>query len=390
MRSPSAIPALKRHATGVWYVYWSRRSYYFTRDEAESRVRYLEHIRDVFLPAQQAEALRRTSAAANTPRARALPLVDLAHAWLEHLADERRAPETINSYRLKLAPFLHAFGAMPAAKFDPQLLAAMRTDLIAAGVHPTLLRHRLVAVKNMFAWAERAGYVRGLDLSAVPIGRQHRPIRTIFRPAQVRQLIDRAADETARLPTRPRAHAPEKAAQVRAWMSVQYLAAMRPSEVLRLADRAGEWLLPPQPGVGGVFALAENKTAWAGGARRFVVLSSEAVHHFNALRPLWRSRFQYHDAVHRALGPCGLPHLLRHAAATHLDEAGAREEDIARVLGHGTPGALSRYMRVARQRLLPTAALLSLRCDGELSAALPLSCPCDPDADGLDELSGAT
>lgn len=384
------MPALKLHATGVWFCYWGRRSYYFTRDEAASRTLYLEHLRDVYLPAQQAEMLRRTTAAAGRPAARGTLIVDLAQAWLEHQADQRLSPATIDSNRLRLAPLLHTLGTMPAQRFDARILTGMRDDLIAAGVHPTVVRHRISAIKQLFRWAVQHGYVRGIDLSNVPIGRQHRPVRAVYTVAQVRQLIDRAAEETARRPL-PSAGRPGRiAAQLRAWMSVQYLACLRPSEVHRLARREGSWLLPPSADSGGVFALSENKTAWASGQPRYVVLSPEALTHFDALQPQWSSRYGYHSAVHRALGPAGLPHLLRHCAATHLDEAGAREEDIARCLGHGTPGELRRYMRTARQRLLPTARLLSLESAAEVS-----SCPCPAvvnpaPAEDPDQLAGPT
>lgn len=380
------MPALKLHATGVWFCYWGRKSHYFTRDEAASRTLYLEHLRDVYLPAQQAEVLRRTTAAAGRPAARGTLIVDLAHAWLEHQADQRLSPATIDSNRLRLGVLLHTLGTMPAQRFDARILNGMRTDMISAGVHPTVVRHRIAAIKTLFRWAAQAGHVRDVDLSTVPIGRHQRPVRTLYTVAQVRQLIDRAADETARRPLRSAGRPGRIAAQLRAWMSVQYLACLRPSEVHRLARREGVWLLPPSvDSGGGVFALNENKTAWASGAPRYVVLSPEALTHFEVLQPQWSSRYGYHSAVHRALGPCGLPHLLRHCAATHLDEAGAREEDIARCLGHGTPGELRRYMRTARQRLLPTARLLSL-----VSAAEVSSCPCPAPAQDPDQPAGPT
>lgn len=404
MRSASHLPELKLHSRGVWFTYWGRKSYYFTKDRDASVVLYHRHIANVYLPAVQDANLAAIQRRANAGKP--LLIIDIAERWLAHQTQMGLDHQTVTSNRRRIRALLHAMGTMPAQQFHVTILRGVEADLRTV-YDDTTVRHCIGAIKSLFKFAAGMGWIDPVNLAAVRLEKQSRPIPTIYSRSQVRQLIERAADQCLTLSTLrcPRGQTRRAIADdMRHWLSLTYLCCLRPTETVRLVHRLGTWVIHPRGDAGGagVFLLTDSKTARHSGQGRYVVLSSEAVEHFNASTPRWRCENSWSKRVgsllgtahsdHPLLGSTGLPHPLRHSAATHLGEAGALDQDIARLLGHGTPGALAHYLRVARERLLPAAGLLSLRCADVPKAAPsvvdPVVAAAAGAADDDDELAG--
>lgn len=383
------LPALKVHTRGQFFTYWGGRWRYFGTDRAEAERRYAEHIRTVYLPwlqEQETLAARRAAASRRTGK-RALLIVDVVQLYLEDMADRDLDPETIRAARRHLRHLLHVYGEMPAAEFHVQLLVAMRRDLKSIQVpedpgvpdgpqrrkySPKSLNHMTNTVKGLFRYATTQG-VPSIDLSGCRSIRLAAPTPKVVPLAEIVASLARVREGMAKRALRRRRPVTEimpLGEELAHWLSLAYLGAMRPTHLVRLVAGEGVWTLAPGPG-GAVFRLDRAKTANS----RHVLLSPEALTHLAALQqwpgpfepcavvrpPRWRKESTLRWATRTALGAVGWPHVLRHSAATHLGEMGVLQEDIDNILGHCTPGVLKNYLRVARERLLPAAARLTLR-----------------------------
>jgi dUTPase len=134
------------------------------------------------------------------------------------------------------------------------------------------------------------------------------------------------------------------------WLALNYLAALRPSEVVRLVRGEGEWIER------GLFQPRISKTFRDGRTPRVYVLSEEAMMWLQHARPEWAHMKAYGTAVRRACGP-GLPHPLRHSAAQHLSDLGVRA-----VMTRGdvlTPEATVHYRLVPRSSIYKTGYMMA-------------------------------
>jgi integrase len=388
------IPSLRLHTTGQWFTTWQRKSRYFGADKSIATEKYIAWLNAEYLPWAASRSLDRSAAAGGPEH-----LLALAELWLADVQARGAARSTIDNYRRGLNPLLHALGTVPLASIDTAALIAVRDDLVDTGRASKTINNTLNVWRMLIRWAgpEGLNHIRGVSARAVRGVHSEPPHPLVFTPRHIRQMIRRAAlawqsgHASFDLFTGPheplsikalsgsRSHSaanPAIARDVFHWLSLQYLTACRPSEVVRLVHRQGVFEQPF------LFRLHRSKTSRKTQSHRYLILSPEALHHFNLATPRWKTPSGYQHAVGKALGPCGWPHPLRHSAASQLDALGTRREDIARILGHVTTGALKHYLKTAHARLLPTVARLTLRSARGQSCGEPSGASSRPSAGG--------
>lgn len=389
-------PTLIRAARGYYYTRWGGQTFTFGSVEEEARAKFLS-------PASQHPgSLARWAAwremeqhAASTLQAGARSrrtVIELAEEFFDQYSSAGRE-ETATYFRSHLRRFLHACGAFKASDVDVGMLEAFRVDLSRLGrgaasvpgadvLAPKTIAHDLKAIKTFWRWASsiHPAECRAIELTAIKVPRQQEPTPHPITPEAVRSMISLGAA----------AH-PE----LRSWLSLMYLAALRPSEVLRIAAGEGRFepivypaATPDGPTAGGVdrsqagapcrvvergLYVIRSKVQHRTGAPRRVVLSDEALMWLDEcqrhsviqsgpdrgqLGPRWRTL----DSLSRCVrGACGRPpSVLRDSAATHLLARGVAWGDVDLLLGHVPSGAGRSYMQIAWHVLRDSAARLRL------------------------------
>lgn len=382
------IPAMRKHARGQYFVRFAGKWVYFGTNLKPAEAAYVRWISEVYMPAMQASEHARAMQTVERSHkgGKALLIVDLVHMYLEELGAIHRRPETIDTVKRCLRHLLAVYGTMPARKFTPSMLMALRRDLqnirlcnaqgepvvpAAPKYAPKTLNHFTVAIKAVFHFGGSIGAIPPISFAGVKSITLERREPVTFTRQQVAELISKATSEwLVRKRFRPGADYERIGIELGHWLSLNYLAAMRPSNVVRLVHMEGRWKITPGPhSGGGVYELHRSKTTNS----RHIILSSEAVGHLESLIKMgaageharWKLESSYALAVRKVLGAIGWPHPLRHSAATHLGEAGVSQEDIANILGHCTPGALRNYLQISHTHLLPAVSRLTLRSSVE-------------------------
>jgi site-specific recombinase XerD len=380
------IPVLKRHHTGVHFTTWGGRDRYFTRDVGESQRLFERSLEEYLLWRQQRPD--------PTPRG-ALTVGQLAVRFL-HARREEVDPRTYEYYRKHLSRFVRTWAEAPACRITPMQLQALKTDLLKLGYKPATVNHDLGSVKTMFKWGAAVQLIPSIDLSGIPACALEPLIPKAYPRWQVKWMVmaplqstgehcltkwaeqatccagaaarpatrgartDRAKRRDRHQPGCPlfaRGSDPEPAAppepRLSPWIELQYLAAMRPTEVIKLVH--GEGAFEEE----GIFRLHTSKVSRRTQEPRRIVLTPRALEVLRACEPVWGSLDSYSAAVRRTCGPGG-PGPLRHSAASHLLQAGAARADIDLILGHLPPRVSRIYAPVAWQPLRATAARITL------------------------------
>jgi site-specific recombinase XerD len=184
----------------------------------------------------------------------------------------------------------------------------------------------------------------------IPGPKQPKTLPEILSPAEVRHLIEGAANR-----------------KQRALLATTYAAGLRVSEVVRL-----------KPGDLDAQRMSLRVEQGKGGKDRYTLLSPRLL---EELRAYWRQyrparwlfparggqgpmdtstaqKFYYAAKQRAGITKRGGIHALRHAFATHLLEAGTDLHTIQRLLGHGHIGSTMRYFHLARRTLLETPSPL--------------------------------
>lgn len=365
-------PALRLHATGVHFVRWGGRDHYFTRDRGASERAWLdpkgEHPGALvhYLTWRQ----RRETRTHELTGAR-LTVAELVRDMLRGMRAEH-GPDTEAYYRKHLRRFGATFGPLRTEDLDEAGLEAWRQDLLGLEtLGPKTKAHDTSAVRRLLAYGARLRVAPRLDL-------------TVLRPPRVRKSVPEPLPRTT-IRDRVQALQREGHQALAAWLAVNYLCALRPSEVVRIAhgqavpvDLPADADGPAVPGA--LLELREHKTADSTGAPRVVYVSDEAMTWLPHVRPLPLERVRARSApprVHELLnryaraarlrGAPGWPHRLRDSAASHLlalpgpDGRPADQEDVRLVLGHQPIGELPRYGRRTPRALRALTSRLSLR-----------------------------
>jgi len=286
-------------------------------------------------------------------------------AWLDHLANERRAsPRTIEAYLGAVSPYLFFLERHRAESLSLPAMGTVTPAEVRAyladrrrGQRPLAARsvsQALSAIRSYHGYLDRRLGVANAGLSLV---RGPKVVPGAPRPVtedQARGLIGEAADDLDR--------APWQAARDEAVLTLLWGCGLRISEALSLkrADAPlGEALRITGKGaktriVPVLPAVREAIDAYLA-ALPFVLAPDEPLfraprggplspRHVQATMQLLRGRLGLSDRA--------TPHALRHSFATHLLGAGADLRSIQELLGHASLSTTQKYTAVDAAGLL--------------------------------------
>ena len=356
---PPQIPQLKQHATGVWFVRWGGRQFYFSNDHQESIERF-QHGDD---PGCLAEWLRwqdsKNRLAADRARTPRITMVDLMERFLLTYADDGR-DATMQYYRKHLTRFANLYGKLYASELELGALRAFRSDLMRLTLSPKTVGHDLNAVKTMLRWAADNELAPELRLRAIkaPFAPAPMPVRLSYQ--EVLGWMRSAYTHDRRLLP---------------YIALNYLCLMRPSEVVRLINHEGQfqpvrvkrrvrgvngaWKSETMMEPRGVFVMERSKTERTSSYPRHVVMTDQALAWFDVAKPVWTRLDSYSPRVRKICGPGG-PKLLQKAGAFHLQLAEVEEGDVDLLLGHEPSGVWRHYLKREWTALREKASRISI------------------------------
>lgn len=344
--------------SGVWFVHWANKDWYFFVDEDRSRHAWLDpksthpgaYVR--WAEWKSSKLAKRAAARSSAP----ITVARLAERFFEQLANDAKTDEAAY-YRTHLRRFVATLGHVRVDQIDEAALNAfnqtLRTVQSKRGtpLGAKTRSHDIKAVKTL--WRFGCSPVNGRICPPLQLD--------LIKPDRVRKGDPQpvpAAEIRARLLTLSSTH-PDLAT----WLLANYLTGARPSEVVRMAY--GQHKLRTiyadthGPAIADGYAeLVEHKMANRTEHSRFIPLSCEALVCVKSLRPLPGLRASTHDAQNnlrvrqlqdhyaKACASVGLPRWpsrMRDSAATHLLELGIAQGTVDLCLGHEPKGQLGSY-----------------------------------------------
>lgn len=330
-----------------WYVFWGGRRRWLATDRARAESLYAGEVA-AWAKWRVDRAAKRTI----TRSPRRWRVAELFHAFLIAREKEGVSDYTLSFYRNSLARFLGFFGGYCGDEFSVEDLTAFRHTLVDLGLSPKTISHELGAAKTLFQWAGDQGKLIAPNLRGCKPPRARRRKSPRGWPLLELQQIIRSLPEA-----------------VRPWAVTQYLALMRPSEVIRAVHRQGEWIED------GILMLDQGKSEWRNQQPRRVVFSEPALAWLHRCEPAWSTLSSYRNAFgvrrsrvqgqsrYEVVVPGG-PHPLRHSGALHLLQAGADRRDVDLILGHLPPVVSTTYAPVQWQPLRAVAGVLQANLKG--------------------------
>ena len=327
-RMNQRTPSFRCHATGQWFAKWGGRNHYFGTERAAAYKKFLASL------GEWAEWRELRSSQRLLPPTQAHLVIDLAEKFLAMKAAD--SDDLRRYYAKHLGRFLRTYKLVRADVVRVKHLTALKSTMQAAHYAPKTVNHDIVAVKAMFAWAADQEMIPPVALrgcKTLPLGPP--PAKAMSLDA-IEQMMAKARDNS-----------------MRAWLAVNYLCLMRPTEVIRVVHRQGDWVED------GVFRLDRGKIDLKARMARHVVFSDEALTRLDACRPQWSRLDSYSNAVRASCGPGG-PHPLRHSGATHLLQQGVDRAEIDLLLGHAPPRVSLTYAPIVWQPLRATVSRLTL------------------------------
>jgi integrase len=251
----SKVPKYRRHKNGQAFVrsvkFYNGQNYYLGSYGSQESKQAYSHVLLKLSAGQDLEAPKQRKHKAD-PSITELLVAYHPHATQHYTRGGKLSPE-FNSMMYALRELEAGFGAVPGGSFGPRLLREYQKRVVAKGWCRRTVNRNVKRIRTFFRWASAEELVppetyHGLRaVQALALGELGVREKPKVRPVDMK-------DVEATLPLLP----PVVAAMVR----VQYLCAMRPSEVCNMTaseiDMTGElWLYRP----------AEHKNAWRGAER---------------------------------------------------------------------------------------------------------------------------
>jgi len=297
---------------------------------------------------------------------------DLVHAYLQTLANERRASvHTLRAYDRELREFAawlagHS-GTPTVAQVEHTHIRAYLGKLYERGLSKASAARALAAIRSWFKWLARNKYVEQNAASLVSTPRLPKHLPRVPSIEQMNRVVDSVGEDAASWPARDRAI-----------LEMLYGCGIRNAELtgLNLNDIqwANEAILVRGKGqkqryvpLGDAAAdalrtyLAERAALLAAAsaekpvltAALFVNLQLRGLAKGSDARLTTRSvgRIVKRIAILRGLSSDVHPHTMRHAFGTHLLEEGADLRAIQELLGHERLSTTQRYTQLTTAQL---------------------------------------
>ncbi len=283
----------------------------------------------------------------------------LLSQFLDSLLVERGlSPRTTASYRSDLTAFLAHLSPTELADLggiDRRRLTAFLMDGRRAGLRPSTLARRLVALKMFFRFLVAEGHLSRNPAENLDAPRLWRTLPEVLSPADLDRLL-RSPD-----PRHPRGLRDRALLELlyACGLRVSELTSLRPEDLhfddgyIRVLGKGRKQRLVPVS-----TAAARLVTDYLDRVRPLFAAESTVAHRevFLSIRgkPLTRARIWQLVREHATaanLPPSLHPHLLRHSFAGHLLEGGAPLRAIQEMLGHADIATTQIYTHVDQQRL---------------------------------------
>lgn len=372
------LPGIRIKNTGNHAVRIRGREYSLGTDPTAARARYAqliaEHYGDPTRPPP--------------PRRSGIRLIDAAEQMFTEY-EVRRGHGTSGRWRNHLKRFLAIHGTADLVRlttarprenvYQPPivpLLNAYVTDLShpdatsdGLGYAPATIANDVNAVVRLINWSAENGFCPNVNFSAVRRPKIPQRDPETFAPRWIAAQALRARRHDRSWRARGRARAPST---LEAWMRLQYLACMRPSEVITMVHAIhgtdpSRWsgrFIEVRDASGrlvhkrGLFSLDQHKTAYKS-KHRYVVLTDEALWWLDRCAPFVSTLAGYSTRVTTATRLPG-PKSLERSAASRLRALGVDHTDVDLLLGHEPQGVWRSYVRVPWHMLREAAGRLTL------------------------------
>jgi integrase/recombinase XerC len=285
-------------------------------------------------------------------------LADQAERYRQELERRGVSPHTMRAYVADLAQFIEYLsppGAEPPALETIDLLVFREwlAGLYAANLTAVTIRRKLAAVRGLFGFLYREGFVKTNRARLVRTPKIPKKLPDVMTPEQTNNLVDGVAANTMERPF---------PARDRAIFEILYGCGLRVSELaginLEDIDRGERWVRVRGKG------RKERQVPLPGKA-------AEALERYLSERPVLRDqpalllnyrggrltdrgirRIVKFYATFVSGDPSTHPHSLRHAYATHLLADGADLRAIQELLGHARLSTTQKYTQVSLTDLM--------------------------------------
>lgn len=290
---------------------------------------------------------------------------ELIRLFLEHIQLERGfSPQTVRSYGNDLArleQFLSqdyfATEKVEATRVDAAAIRAFLASMTRRKLAPSSQGRALSAVRSLFRFACREGYLPANPATQVRAPKQPKKLPSELRPGEIENLLEGAAGDS------------ELRVRDRAILELLYATGLRVSELVSLnwGDLDLEERCLQVVGKGQKERIVPFGRQ-AQQALRFWLEEWEGVREKDQGRRADEPIFLHHRGgrlssrsvrrvLDRAAEQAALargvhPHAIRHSFATHLLENGADLRTIQELLGHSSLSTTQRYTHLELDRLL--------------------------------------
>ncbi len=330
------VPSLRKHKSGNLFCRWGGKDHYFGRDEKIARQKYIKSLADWEVWKNEREEAKSIPDEPPQPK-----VEDVASDFITSRRIEFKE-ETARYYEKHLVRFLEKFVGLDMDLIRPADINEFKLWLMQyinpetrEPLAPKTINHDLLAVKALFNWAAQLEIIPPISLRGVrkvPLG----PAPDMSEPVDKVIAALSNADERAK-----------------PWLCVNYLALLRPSEVVKVVHEEGEWVEE------GVFALDQGKMDAVAPIKRHCIFSPLALEWLERCHKKWTRVGTYRDSARKS---CPInPKVLQKSAASHLiRNHEASPGDVELLLGHVNGRLSVTYYQPAWQRLRKLAAKLDL------------------------------
>lgn len=345
-RKTGEMPAMKQHPSGAFYVRLNGKQVWLGSDPTAAVGRFA-----AFMGASAATSASTPPSAAPIPTSAPQTVVE-APAVSGKTADEWAAtlvallinevtPQTLETLRFDLKPFLDRFGKVPLDSVTATDLIDWRNS-IGKGKSPCYINHILAAARRLLRLADYPQ--TSLVVRALKPAKGAGLKRKALDPAKVQEVLSKVHAEKPNL------------ARI---LLLAFYCVLRPSEIPSVVYGKGDWVKK------NVFAI-HSKTTNGTGELRKVCFSPQALALLKTIEPQCPNYKNIKSALFRLRNSIGdfTAHPLRHSAATALTEAGVEGELIETALGHRLPYVSATYRPLPLERtckaleVLPTLVKL--------------------------------